>query len=193
MRFPTAVAIALLTLLSVACNKSPGPTSPSLSGHLAVPSPTTPAAQLGAEVVAGLSRGDAVPFKGTLEGRLTVSTPIEPPLLSNLNEATGIASQLGRFTLEIPHIVNTVTRLATGTYEFTAANGDTLVATFTGQASLVSPGVLSVLDTATITGGTGRFADATGSFTAERVFVMATGKIQGSFEGAISSPGASKR
>ena len=83
--------------------------------------------------------------------------------------------------------------IATGTYEFTAANGDTLIATFTGQASLVSPGVLSVLDTATITGGTGRFADATGSFTAERIFVMATGEITGSFEGTISSPGASTR
>ena len=89
--------------------------------------------------------------------------------------------------------MNTTTRVATGTYEFTAANGDTLIATFTGQASLVSPGVLSVLNTATITGGTGRFADAIGSFTAERVFVMATGAITGSFEGTISSPGASKR
>ena len=66
----------------------------------------------------------------------------------------------------IPHIVNTMTRIATGTYEFTAANGDTLVATFTGQASLLSPGVLSVLDTAAITG---------------------------SFEGTIFSSGASKR
>jgi hypothetical protein len=179
MRFRTAVVIALLTLLSVACSQEP--------------SPTTPAAQIGGEIVAGLSRGDEVPFKGTLEGRLTVSTPIEPPLLSNLNEATGIASHLGRFTLKIPHIVNTMTRVATGTYEFTAANGDTMVATFTGQASLVSPGVLSVLDTATITGGTGRFAEATGSFTAERVFVMATGEITGSFEGTISSPGASKK
>ena len=76
---------------------------------------------------------------------------------------------------------------------FTAANGDTLVATFTGQATVVSPGVLSVLDTATISGGTGRFAGAIGSFTTERVFVMATGSITGSFEGTISSPGASKR
>ena len=58
---------------------------------------------------------------------------------------------------------------------------------------LLSPGVLSVLDTATITGGTGRFAGATGSFTVERVFVMATSEITGSFEGTISSPGASKR
>jgi hypothetical protein len=192
MRLPTAVAVALLTALFVGCNQPLVPTSPSLSGPAAVPSASAPATQLSADVVASPSRNE-VPFNGTLEGRLTVSIPLQPPLVSNLNEATGTATQLGRFTLKIPHIVNTMTRIATGTYEFTAANGDTLVATFTGQATVVSPGVLSVLDTATISGGTGRFAGAIGSFTTERVFVMATGNITGSFEGTISSPGASKR
>ena len=192
MRLPTAVAVALLTALVVGCNQPLVPTSQSLSGPSAVPSASAPAAQLSADVVASASgRKKEVPFKGTLEGRLTVSIPLQPPLLSNLNEATGTATHLGRFTLEIPHIVNTMTRIAIGTYEFKAANGDTLVATFTGQATVVSPGVLSVLDTATISGGTGRFAGAIGSFTAERVFVMATGNITGSFEGTISSPGAS--
>jgi hypothetical protein len=193
MRLSTAVAVALLTALFVGCNQPLGPTSPSFSGPSGVPIPSVPAAKLSADVVAGPSSGNEVPFKGTLEGRLTISTPLEPPLLSNLNEASGTATHLGRFTLEIPHIVNTMTRIGTGTYEFTAANGDTLVATFTGQATVVAPGVLSVLDTATITGGTGRFAGATGSFTTERVFVMATGDITGSFEGKISSPGASRR
>ena len=193
MRLPTAVAVALLTALFVGCNQPLVPTSQSLSGPSSVASASAPAAQLSADVAASPSSRNEVPFNGTLEGRLTVSIPLEPPLVSNLNEATGTATQLGRFTLEIPHIVNTMTRIATGTYEFTAANGDTLVATFTGQATVVSPGVLSVLDTATIREGTGRFAGAIGSFTAERVFVMATGNITGSFEGTISSPGASKR
>ena len=193
MRLPTAVAVALLTALFVGCNQPLVPTSPSLSGPSAVPSASAPATQLSADVVASPSSRNEVPFNGTLEGRLTVSIPLQPPLLSNLNEATGTATQLGRFTLEIPHIVNTMTRIAIGTYEFTAANGDTLVATFTGQATVVSPGVLSVLDRATIREGTGRFAGAIGTFTAERVFVMATGNITGSFEGTISSPGVSKR
>ena len=193
MRLPTAVAVALLTALFVGCNQALVPTSPSLSGPSSVPSASAPAAQLSADVAASSSSRNEVPFNGTLEGRLTVSIPLQPPLLSNLIEATGTATQLGRFTLEIPHIVNTMTRIATGTYQFTAANGDTLVATFTGQATVVSPGVLSVLETATISEGTGRFAGAIGSFTAERVFVMATGNITGSFEGTISSPGVSKR
>jgi hypothetical protein len=46
------------------------------------------------------------------------------------------------------------------------------------------------METATITGGTGRFAGATGSFTTERLFDTVTLTTTGSFEGTISSPGA---
>ena len=47
--------------------------------------------------------------------------------------------------------------------------------------------------TATITGGTGRFEGATGSFTAERLYDTVAGTTTGSFQGTISSPGASKQ
>ena len=183
----------LLTALFVGCNQPLVPTSPSLSGPSAVPSASAPAAQLGADVVASPSSRNEVPFNGTLEGRLTVSIPLRPPLLSNLNEATGTATRARSVHVGDPTHREHHDAHRDRDFEFTAANGDTLVATFTGQATVVSPGVLSVLDTATISGGTGRFAGAIGSFTAERVFVMATGIITGSFEGTISSPGASKR
>lgn len=135
-----------------------------------------------------VAAGDQVTFKGRLEGTVTV-TPLDPPLASVLIEATGNASQLGSFTLEIPHLVNQALRTGIGTYVFTAANGDTLTADFAGQATLVSPGVLATHETAVITGGTGRFAGATGTFTADRTFFVATGLTVGSFEGTISSPG----
>jgi len=135
-----------------------------------------------------VTAADQVPFKGSLSGTVTV-TPLEPPLASVLIEAAGHASQLGRFTVEIPHIVNQAIRVGEGTYVFTAANGDTLTADFTGQATLLAPGVLSTLETATVTGGTGRFVGASGSFTAQRMFFVATGETSGSFEGTISSPG----
>jgi hypothetical protein len=131
---------------------------------------------------------DQVPFRGRLEGTVTV-TPLDPPMASVLIEASGNASLLGHFTLEVPHLVNQALRLGTGSYVFTAANGDTLTAEFTGLATVVAPGVLTTSETATITGGTGRFADASGSFTAERTFYVATGVTIGSFEGSISSPG----
>jgi hypothetical protein len=131
---------------------------------------------------------DQLPFRGRLEGTVTV-TPLDPPMASVLIEASGNASLLGHFTLEVPHLVNQALRLGTGSYVFTAANGDTLTAEFTGLATVVAPGVLTTSETATITGGTGRFADASGSFTAERTFYVATGVTIGSFEGSISSPG----
>ena len=101
-----------------------------------------------------------------------------------LVEGTGHASHLGRFTFSFPHLVNTSTRTATGTYTLTAANGDTLTADVTGTAvPTATPGVLYIVETATITGGTGRFAGATGSFTIERDYDMVAGTTTGSFEG----------
>src|SRR5207253_4030549 len=111
---------------------------------------------------------EQTPFKGGFEGDVT-HTPLIPPFDSVLVEAAGEATHLGRFTLDIPHVVNRANRTAIGTYEFTAANGDTLTADFTGLATpTATPGVLYIVESATITGGTGRFAGATGSFTTER-------------------------
>ena len=131
---------------------------------------------------------EQVPFKGNLQGTVTV-TPLTPPMASVLIEGSGVATQLGRFTVEMPHVVNQATRMATGTYIFTAANGDTLTASFSGQATLVAPGVLTVAETGLITGGTGRFEGATGTFSAERTFLVATLTTMGSFHGWISTPG----
>ena len=78
----------------------------------------------------------------------------QPPIASVLIEATGNATKLGRFTLEVPHVVNQAVRVGAGSYIFTAANGDTLTASFTGVGTLIAPGVLSTTETATITGGT---------------------------------------
>ena len=58
--------------------------------------------------------------------------------------------------------------------------------------TLENPRVLLSVETATITGGTGRFAGATGSFTVERLLNLDTFLTTVSFEGTISSPGASK-
>jgi hypothetical protein len=130
--------------------------------------------------------GERVPFKGRLDGDVTV-TPLAPPLLQVGVDATGNATHLGRFALDIPHVVNLATRSAAGAYEFTAANGDKLYADFTGTATPTgTPGVLYIEETATITGGTGRFAGATGSFTTERLYDTAAGTTTGSFEGTIS-------
>src|SRR5262249_53309289 len=133
--------------------------------------------------------GEQVPFRGKLEGDVTV-TPAPPLLLVDI-EATGTATQLGHFMLDVAHVVDPATRTAVGSYQFTAANGDTLYAEFTGQAWPTEiPGVLYIEETATITGGTGRFAGATGSFIAERWFDSVAGTTVGYFEGSISVTGS---
>src|SRR5262245_8970782 len=133
--------------------------------------------------------GEQVPLRGKLKGNVT-RTPAPPFVLVDI-EATGTTTQLGHFTLDVPHLVDPATRTAVGSYQFTAANGDTLYAEFTGQATPTAiPGVLYIEETATITGGTGRFAGATGGFIAERWYDTATGTTVGYFEGTISSPGS---
>lgn len=143
-------------------------------------------------VVLGLARpapaGEQVPFKGSFEGDVTVK-PLAPPLLQVDVESMGKATQLGQFTLDIPHIVNPANATAIGSYVFTAANGDTVFADFVGQATpTATPGVLYIVETVTITGGTGRFAGATGSFVSERLYDRVAGTTTGYFEGTISTP-----
>jgi len=129
-----------------------------------------------------------VPFKGRLDGVATVA-PLTPPFVAVNIEGSGNATQLGRFEVSIPHVTNRSNGTAIGTYEFTAANGDTLTADFTSQVTPTDvPGVVNVAVTATITGGTGRFEGATGSFDAERVVDMAHGTVTESFDGTISTP-----
>jgi hypothetical protein len=136
-----------------------------------------------------LPAGDLVPFKGTFDGDVTV-VPAPPSLFATV-DATGHATHLGEFTLTIPHLVNPGDGTAHGKYTFTAANGDEVFADFFGVAEATDVfGVLYIVETATITGGTGRFAGATGSFTTERLYDRIAGTTEGSFVGSISSPGA---
>ena len=141
-------------------------------------------------VVLGLAgpvmAGEKVPFKGRLEA-VETHTPLAPPFVMIDVDATGRATHLGEFTLDIEAILNFKTRAAVGSYEFTAANGDTLTAVFTGQSSpTATPGVIYIEEIATITGGTGRFAGASGSFVCERLLDAATLASTGSFEGTIT-------
>ncbi len=185
----TAVAV-VVSALFVGCSQPVTPTGPT---SLSPASPSIASSHANATGAGLLSRGQEVPFKGRWEGALTART-VTPPFLNISFEGAGNATHLGRFTVDIRIVLDTRDRTLTGTYEFTAANGDTLTAGFTGESPLTAPGVpqTSVL-AATITGGTGRFASASGNFTVESAVDLATGLTTGSFEGTISSPGASKQ
>ena len=137
-----------------------------------------------------VSAGERIPFKGTLAGTAVV-TPLNPPIVAVRIDAAGMATHLGRFTLVAPHVVNQATLTAVGTYLITAANGDTITADLAGTAVMVEPpDVVAITETATITGGTGRFAGATGSIEVERVFNRATGVTTGTLDGWVSMAGS---
>ena len=139
--------------------------------------------------------GEQVPFKGRLKGAFTV-TSVSPPIVNEIVTGTGNATHLGKFTwvLALRVDVSTTPALLTGTFQFKAANGDTVYGTFSGTASPTpNPDVVSFVEAMTITGGTGRFAGAAGGFTLQGLVNLVTTETTGSFTGTISSPGAAKR
>jgi hypothetical protein len=145
-------------------------------------------------VLAGpLAAEKQVPFRGSLQGRET--DVVQPPatLLVDGN-GRGIATHLGRFTMTWNVTVNLLDGSGIGSCHLIAANGDSIFTTLVGQGEPTdTPGVRHIVEINTITGGTGRFADAKGSFTLERLIDLTTGFTSGSFHGTITSVGAGER
>ena len=182
----TAV-MTVVALSSVGCSQPFSPASPTLN----------PVAGLGAganPVAASAVGKEEVPFKGSLDGDFTfVPEPAPSTFAAVRLNATGVGSHVGRFTLVAPHRVNlaTVPAEGAGTFELIAANGDTVTGRLEGLGTLTAPpDGFTIVETYTITAGTGRFAGATGRFTAERSVNLTTLATTGSFEGTISSPGS---
>jgi hypothetical protein len=176
----------------VGCSQSVSPTAPtSVSADRSVLAAA--GNEAGAATPTGVvskSAAREVPFKGRLEGSFTFVPDPPPSTFASVDfgPLTGNATHLGGFILKGPHRVNLAATPATaiGTFEFTAANGDTLRASFTGLGTpTATPGIASIVETATITGGTGRFAGATGSFIVERIVDLINLQTTGSFEGTI--------
>ena len=68
---------------------------------------------------------------------------------------------------------------------WTAANGDQIFTSTTGNAVIDLP-IVTITETQTITGGTGRFVNASGTFVVERSLNLLTGITTGSFTGTIN-------
>ena len=107
---------------------------------------------------------------------------------------TGVMSHLGKTTFVVTWQTCTLNAqgqiTATGVLNFAGANGDAVEGTFTQTFTLFSP-VISRFDLApiVITGGTGRFAGATGSARGNGSIDEAA--LQGVFEisGTLTPPG----
>jgi hypothetical protein len=142
-----------------------------LSGLVLAVVAMSPAAAIGA------AKGTDRPLTGTTTTTTTVSlitgvgTSVSSGHLSHLGAVTGSGD--AQFTLVGPNGFS-----FTGTGTIVAANGDKLFTTTSGTGTLGPPVQNSVVNT--ITGGTGRFADATGTFTTTGVSTSVS--IVGSIE-----------
>jgi hypothetical protein len=125
-----------------------------------------------------------VPFRGSIEA-VEVSVAQFPTLFVD-GSGSGTATQIGSFTVVYEVEVNLLNRASIGSAHFIAANGDSIFTEFTGQGSPIPDSDFSfIVEMNTITGGTGRFAGATGTFTVERLLNRVTGITSGSFSGTI--------
>ena len=135
----------------------------------------------------GVQASDSVPFKGSAEGAIVSASPDPAGLLLTVF-AEGRATLVGHFIREELVILDPVAGTISGTVVTTAANGDQLFGTVTGQ--FTSP--TTVAGTNTFTGGTGRFENATGQTTFS--LVTADGiHFTVEFGGRLSSVGANKK
>lgn len=99
-----------------------------------------------------------VTFKGKAKGEITSLLP-GPAGIAVVAVSEGRATHLGRFSREEDILLDPNTGTFTGDIFFTAANGDQLVGIVAG--AFTSP--TEATGTYTLTGGTGRFENATGS------------------------------
>src|SRR5215475_13248925 len=185
----TVVAVLIGTLFfAVGCSQSTSPTIPSPTIPTSAPSMTASVTPSSLALLAAAH--NQVPFKGTLQGD-DVDSDFTGTSVVVTTSGPGNGTHLGRFSFTQKVTVNFTNGTSAGSAHFLAANGDSIDTTVAGSGHPTgTPGEISITDVHTITGGTGRFAEAQGSFTVERLASAITFFTSGSFDGTITSPGA---
>lgn len=108
---------------------------------------------------------DFAPFRGRWDGRTIEATPLTENAVFVLSGGEGVASRIGKFQMQAPHVSYLDTLAVEGSHIFIAQNGDQLVANFAGTFTPRPDGCLEGTFPSTFTGnGTGRFAGASGGY-----------------------------
>jgi len=137
------------------------------------------------------SARDQVPFRGVVSGSVISATPVDE--CHQLSQAVngGHATHLGRFTGTAEFVLDVCDLTYVGSYVFRAANGDTISGPFSGSFTPTAvQGVFDNTEIAFITSGTGRFANATGTFNLGGQVNLNTGAFSFPWEGTISTVGS---
>ena len=130
-----------------------------------------------------------VPFMGAMQGH-DFDLAFTNTSVTVLTVGTGIGALVGQFSFTQTVTVDFATGTSTGSAHLIAANGDSISTTITGSGQVIEPGLFRIEDVHTITGGTGRFAGAQGSFRVTKLASAVTFLTSGSYEGTITPPGA---
>ena len=148
-------------------------------GDTSFKSSTAPSSSISDAASTNASGGSELPFSGTLQATETVDGGL------HRLSGTGQATHLGRFTLQSEFTVTPPpVSTASGTATWTAANGDEIFTTVTGQAVVTFP-TAAIVETHTITSGTGRFAEASGTLVVRRSLNLVTLVSSGSIAGTV--------
>jgi hypothetical protein len=101
---------------------------------------------------------------GTDAGTFTYTGTTDPNVIQTSDTGTGFAVLLGKYQLTASEHINTVTlQVSNASFTIEASNGDKLFGTYSGGAQPGSAaGTVVYQVSGPITGGTGRFAGATG-------------------------------
>ncbi len=132
--------------------------------------------------------GDQMPLHGSENGTFQLLGPCETGGIALHVNGTGHATFLGSYSGDYRECFDPATGAVTnGTFTLTTANGDKLYGTYAGQAVAAGANVVYD-DPGTITGGTGRFAGATGIVNTRGVANLSTGEYNGTLSGSVSTP-----
>jgi hypothetical protein len=131
---------------------------------------------------------DRLPLKGSELGTFRLLGPCETGGMVLEVTGTGHTSQLGHYSGRYRECLDPATGAVTaGAFTLTAANGDDVFGTYSGQAVPTDdPDVVAYKDPGVITGGTGRFAGAGGVVTTSGLANLATGRYSGTIAGSVS-------
>ena len=164
-------------------------------GGQSLDSPTEPTRATTSSAQTPAQSGTELPFRGSFTiattGVLNCPPTCPPTSLQITGAEEGTATHLGRFTAVSVDVVDLAAATSTGTFNFTAADGDQLFTTTSGgEEEFIPPNTSIVALVATIVGGTGRFEGATGMFTIRHRgtidFASGTASGSGSLEGQIN-------
>ena len=172
-------AVAALPLAG--CTDSGGLGAPMAPSALSAPSTSTGGSTASLE---------NAPFTGQDSGTFEFTPTGCPAGLAPLRtDTSGTGTLIGAYSFETQECFNNTTLTFSGSFTIAAANGDTLSGAYAGNITgFLDDVTAAYVFTATVTGGTGRFAGATGTLSGAGQANLATFQESRTFSGTISVP-----